>query len=48
MIRYVITPFEGYKPIKQGKYDDQIKKWAARAAKLDKPIVLTPFQLLIR
>ena len=44
MIRYVILPFEGYKPIIKGKHDDDISKFAHQAAEFEHPIVLVPFQ----
>jgi hypothetical protein len=44
VIRYVIMPFEGYRPIIQGKHDDQLKKFAAQAAEYEDPVVVLPFQ----
>jgi hypothetical protein len=44
VIRYAIIPFRGYKPIIQGKNDDDILLFANKVARFESPIVLIPFQ----
>ena len=54
MFRYVVTPkstywgnisaSKGYSEINRGLKDEDIKKFGAEAAKLDKPIIVCPFQ----
>jgi len=45
VIRYVTFPFDGYKPIIEGKCDKEISEFAHQAAKFEHPNILIPFQL---
>jgi hypothetical protein len=44
LIRYVVFPHQGYRPIIQGKSDDDFKAFANKAAAYGKPVVLAPWQ----
>ena len=48
VVRYVVLskPFDGFNPIANGKFDDDIKKFAHQAAKFEHPIILMPFEQL--
>lgn len=44
VIRYVLLPHEGYKPVAKGVSDDNIKRFAHKAAEFGEPVVLLPWQ----
>jgi hypothetical protein len=46
VLRYVVIPFEDcYRQINRGKFDEQVKIFAAGVAKFQYPVVFVPFQL---
>ena len=44
VIRYVTRPFDSYKQVTLGKFDDAFKKFAGQSAEFGKPVIILPWQ----
>jgi hypothetical protein len=44
IVNWVLKPFEGFRPIAKGKFDDTVKRFAHQLAEFGYPIVLIPFE----
>jgi len=43
-VNWVLKPFDGFRPIAKGKFDDTVKRFAHQLAEFGHPIVLLPWQ----
>jgi hypothetical protein len=43
ILYYSISPFEGYRPIARGQFDDDIKRFGNQVAEFGQPIIIIPF-----